>query len=83
MYLYLFSKSVSVQHTVWTSYIKFINNYIIYIYIYNMNKVTRGFSDFLYIIKYDFCVCITKDFAKQIFNTPYLRNVISIHTSRC
>ena len=24
-----------------------------------------------------------KDFAKQRYNTPYLRNVISIHTSRC
>ena len=24
-----------------------------------------------------------KDFTKQRYNTPYLRNVISIHTSRC
>ena len=24
-----------------------------------------------------------KDFAKQRYNIPYLRNLISIHTSRC
>ena len=56
--------------------------YILYItfnYICNTYFLYKYFSYLYYTILYS----IYKDFSNQRYNTPYLHNMISIHTSRC
>ena len=45
-----------------------------------LNSYIYG-SNILNVIQLLFKLTYSKDFAKQIYNTPYLPNAISIHTS--